>query len=52
MTDPLPSSPAGVAQKADAFNWDGSALEQGIALALSGAFDSGASDVIAFIDYS
>ena len=36
MTDPLPSSPAGTAQKADAFNWDGNALEQGVALALSG----------------
>lgn len=36
MTDPLPASPAGVAQKADEFDWDGKKLEAGIALALSG----------------
>ena len=36
MTDLLPASPAGIAQKADEFNWDGKSLEAGIALALSG----------------
>ena len=36
MTDPLPTAPAGIAQQADEFNWDGNSLEAGIALALSG----------------
>src|SRR3984893_16442448 len=36
MTDPLPTSPAGIAQQAGEFNWDGKFLEAGIALALSG----------------
>jgi NTE family protein len=36
MTDPLPFTPARVAQEAREFTWDGNALEPGIALALSG----------------
>jgi NTE family protein len=36
MTDPLPASPGGVVQQAADFNWDGHALEPGIAVALSG----------------
>ena len=36
MTDSLPASPAGAAQQAADFKWDGGALEPGLALALSG----------------
>jgi NTE family protein len=36
VTDPLPASPAGIADKSRDFAWDGHGLETGLALALSG----------------
>jgi NTE family protein len=36
MSHPLPSSPSGVTEQANGFNWDGHSLEPGIGIALSG----------------
>lgn len=36
MTESLPASPSGVAERANDFNWDGHSLETGIGIALSG----------------
>jgi NTE family protein len=36
VTEPLPASPARVADQADSFKWDGNSVEPGIGLALSG----------------
>jgi NTE family protein len=36
MTEPLPASPARLAELANSFKWDGNSVERGIGLALSG----------------